>query len=176
LQEITFKPIGRVRNSVRRKKREGWESVLSDIFIKKAYEEGLEGIEGYSHILVLFYLSRVPPQKRGEMLKIHPRGRLDLPLVGVFSTRTQYRPNPLGLTVVELLKRKKNILRVRGLDALNGTPVIDIKPISPRTEFPPKSRVPGWYRRLFSKSGKQLRRRKEGEDLPLRPHPDPGRG
>jgi tRNA (adenine37-N6)-methyltransferase len=156
LQKIILKPIGRVRNSVRRKRREGWESIPSKIVLDPRYEEALEGIEDYSHILVLFWLSRVTPGQRGRMLKIHPRGRLDLPLVGIFSTRTQYRPNPVGLTLVELLKRKKNVLQVRGLDALNGTPVIDIKPISPRTEFPPNSLVPEWYRRLFAKPEKKL--------------------
>jgi len=64
-------------------------------------------------------------------LKVHPRGRLDLPLVGLFATRSPYRPNPLGLKLVELIKRKDNVIKVRGLDAIDGTPVIDIKPYDP---------------------------------------------
>ncbi len=151
---MTFKIIGRVRNSIRKKKREGWESVSSDVVIEPKYEEALEGIEEYSHIFILFWLSRVSAKARREMVKIHPRFRLDLPLVGVFSTRTQYRPNPIGLTLVELLGKKKNILRVRGLDAMNGTPVLDIKPVSPRTEFPRKTRVPKWYALLGEKPKK----------------------
>jgi tRNA (adenine37-N6)-methyltransferase len=148
---IILKPIGKVRNSVRKKKRDGWESIVSEVVVDPKYEDGLEGIEDYSHLSILFWLSRVSPKVRGRRLKIHPRSRLDLPLVGLFSTRTQYRPNPIGLTLVQLLKRQKNILRVRGLDALDGTPVIDIKPISPRTEFPTRSRVPEWYHRLWKK-------------------------
>jgi len=151
LQVITFKSIGKVRNSVHKKKREGWESVISEVIIDPKYLEGLEGIEEYSHLLILFWLSRVPPRDRGRMMKIHPRSRLDLPLVGVFSTRTQYRPNPIGLTLVRLLKREKNVLKVGGLDAMNGTPILDIKPISPRTEFPRGTRVPEWYNRLWVK-------------------------
>lgn len=154
MQKIILKPIGKVRNSILRKKREGWDSIISEVIIDPEYEEGLSGIENYSHLFILFWLSRVPPRVRGRNLRIHPRSRLDLPLVGIFSTRTQYRPNPIGLTLVELLKRRKNILRVRGLDALNGTPVLDIKPISPRTEFSQKTRVPEWVHRLWKKTGK----------------------
>jgi len=156
LQKITLKVIGKVRNSIHKKNREGWESVISEVIIDPKYEEGLEGIEDYSHLLILFWLSRMSPRDRGRgrLMKIHPKSRLDLPLVGVFSTRTQYRPNPIGLTLVQLLKRRKNILEVQGLDAINGTPVLDIKPISPRTEFPRRTRVPKWYYRLWVKPKK----------------------
>jgi len=125
--------------------------VVSEIALSPKFEEGLEGIEEYSHLFVLFWLSRVPPNARGRRLKIHPRSRRDLPLVGIFGTRTQYRPNPIGLTQVRLLKRERNVLRVKGLDAMNGTPILDIKPISPRDEIPRKTRVPGWYQRLWGK-------------------------
>jgi tRNA-Thr(GGU) m(6)t(6)A37 methyltransferase TsaA len=155
LQKIALKAIGRVRNSIRKKKREGWESVISEVVLDPRYEEALDGIEDYSHVLVLFWLSRVPPGARGRMLKIHPKSRPDLPLVGVFSTRTQYRPNPVGLTLVQLIERRRNILRVRGLDATNGSPVLDIKPISPRTEFLKKFHVPGWYNRLWNRADRK---------------------
>jgi tRNA-Thr(GGU) m(6)t(6)A37 methyltransferase TsaA len=151
LPDIILKPIGRVHNPIGKKKWEGWESVVSEIILSPRYEEALEGIEEYSHLLILFWISRTPARSRGRRLKIHPKFRPDLPLVGIFATRTQYRPNPIGLTQVQLLKRRKNVLRVKGLDALNGTPVLDIKPISPRTEMPPKIRVPEWYHRLWKK-------------------------
>jgi tRNA (adenine37-N6)-methyltransferase len=153
MSKIMLKVIGRVRNSIKRIKREGWESVISDIILDPKYEEALDGLEDYSHIFVLFWLSRVSKAKR-RMEKVHPKSREDLPLVGVLATRTQYRPNPMGLTLVKLLAREKNILRVRGLDALDGTPVIDIKPISPRHEFPQKMRVPSWYKKLWKKPEK----------------------
>ncbi len=157
--QITLKPIGKVRNSICKKKREGWESIISEIELAPKYAGALEGIEEYSHFLVLFWLSRVPPGARGKKLKIHPRSRPDLPLVGFFATRTQYRPNPIGLTQVQFLNRKGNVLTVKGLDALNGTPVLDIKPISPRTEMPSRFRVPEWYLRLWKKPCKKEGRR-----------------
>jgi len=153
LKKITIGAIGKVRNSVRKMKREGWESVVSEVILDPKLEEALEGVEDYSHLLVLFWLSRVQKRERG-MKKIHPKSRQDLPLVGIFATRTQYRPNPIGLTLVKLIGRKKNILRVRGLDAVNGTPVVDIKPISPRYEFPKDTRVPKWYDQLWKGSKK----------------------
>jgi tRNA-Thr(GGU) m(6)t(6)A37 methyltransferase TsaA len=149
LNSIVIKPIGKVKNAVRKMRREGWEPVVSEIILQPKYEEALEGIEDYSHLLILFWLSRLRKLDR-QMKKIHPKSRQDLPLVGIFATRTQYRPNPIGLTQVKLIKRKKNTLRVQGLDALDGTPVIDIKPISPRHEIPSKIRVPAWYHRLWS--------------------------
>jgi tRNA-Thr(GGU) m(6)t(6)A37 methyltransferase TsaA len=136
-------------------KREGWESVVSDVILDPKFEEALEGVEDYSHLLVLFWISRVQKGRR-DLKKIHPKSRPDLPLVGIFATRTQYRPNPIGLTLVKLIRRKNNILRVRGLDALNGTAVIDIKPISPRHEFPKDTRVPKWYDQLWKESAKRL--------------------
>ncbi len=156
---ITVRPIGRVRNSIRTKKREGWGTVVSRIELAPKYASALDGIEEYSHLLVIFWLSRVSSAARGKILKIHPRSRPDLPLVGVFATRTQYRPNPIGLTQVQLLGRKGHILTVKGLDALNGTPVIDIKPISPKTEMPARFRVPEWYPRLWKTPSKKEGRR-----------------
>ena len=61
-------------------------------------------------------------------MKVHPRGKIDAPLLGIFATRTPHRPNPVGLTLVELMKVERNVLTVRGLDAFDGTPIIDIKP------------------------------------------------
>jgi tRNA-Thr(GGU) m(6)t(6)A37 methyltransferase TsaA len=153
LRTIEIRPIGKVRNSIRVLKREGWESVISEIIVNPEYGEALDGVEDYSHLFIFFWITRVPAGRRG-MMKVHPKSREDLPWVGVFATRTQYRPNPIGMTLVELLGRKKNILRVRGLDAIRGTPVLDIKPISPAKEFPKKTRVPEWYRKLWSQKGR----------------------
>ena len=150
VREIVLRPIGRVRNSIRLLKREGWNSVISEIVLKPEYGEALDGVEDYSHLFIFFWINRIPANRRG-MMKIHPKSREDLPLVGIFSTRTQYRPNPIGLTLVEVLGRKKNVLRVRGLDAIRGTPVLDIKPISPAKEFPRRTRVPQWYHRLWTR-------------------------
>ena len=155
MRDIVLRPIGKVRNSIRVLRREGWDSVISEIVLKPEYVEALDGVEDYSHLFIFFWITRIPPSRRG-MMKIHPKSREDLPLVGIFATRTQYRPNPIGLTLVEVLGRKKNVLQVRGLDAIRGTPVLDIKPISPAKEFPQRTRVPAWYHRLWRrKAGKK---------------------
>jgi tRNA-Thr(GGU) m(6)t(6)A37 methyltransferase TsaA len=81
----------------------------------------------------------------GEVpLKIHPRGRQELPLLGLFATRTPNRPNPVGKAMVRLLQRRGNILRVEGLDAIDGTPVIDIKPYIPGYDSVTNAKVPPW--------------------------------
>ena len=85
---------------------------------------GLTGLEAGQRILVLFYFHRA----EGYDLLQHPRGDADSPKRGVFALRSPRRPNPVGVTDVELLAVDENKLRVRGLDALNGTPVLDIKP------------------------------------------------
>jgi len=87
------------------------------------------------------------PKKETKILKVHPRGRTDLPLLGVFATRTAFRPNPIGLTLVELLEVKNNVLVVRGLDAFDGTPVLDIKPYGSR-DMVVGARVPEWHKKL----------------------------
>jgi tRNA-Thr(GGU) m(6)t(6)A37 methyltransferase TsaA len=80
-------------------------------------------------------------------MKVHPRGRRDLPLLGVFATRTNLRPNPIGLTLVELVKVEGNILKVRGLDAYDGTPVLDVKPFD-FWDMAKDAKVPAWWLKL----------------------------
>jgi tRNA (adenine37-N6)-methyltransferase len=78
-------------------------------------------------------------------LKIHPRGRNEIPKVGVFATRSPYRPNPIGVTVVKFLERRRNILKVKGHDAVNDTPILDIKPYTD-ADVKRKIRAPKWTR------------------------------
>jgi len=80
-------------------------------------------------------------------LKVHPRGRQDMPLLGVFATRTNLRPNPIGLTLCELVKVEDNVLTVRGLDAYNDTPVLDVKPYD-LWDCVPNARMPEWWKKL----------------------------
>jgi tRNA-Thr(GGU) m(6)t(6)A37 methyltransferase TsaA len=124
---------------------DNWEEVTSEIVVESRLAEALEGIEGFSHILVLFWMDRVNDEQRA-IRRLHPRDRQDLPLMGVFATRTQYRPNPIGATVARLLECRGNLLRVRGLDALDGTPVLDIKPYLPDLEPGEEVTAPPWVR------------------------------
>ena len=127
---IVIKPIGVVRNNIKELLKHGWGKVVSELVLDNTLEEALEDLEQFSHLIVVFWMHKVPPE-RGIPTKIHPQGRQELPLVGLFATRAPYRPNPVGVSVVRLLERQENILKVKGLDAIDGTPVIDIKPYYP---------------------------------------------
>ena len=143
--KIFLNPIGRVKteavgDEVKDKSR------ISQIIICDELLEALEGIDGFSHLFVLFWLNQIS-NKQQMKLKVHPRGRRDMPLLGVFATRTSLRPNPIGLTLVELLKVEGNTLTVRGLDAFDGTPILDIKPFD-SWDAAEKARVPDWWIKL----------------------------
>lgn len=120
---------------------------ISKIIINKELVEVLDGIEKYSHIVVLYWAHKVPEQAR-TLTKVHPMGRKDFPLVGIFSTCSPARPNPLLMTVVRLVNKKENILEVTGLDAVDGSPVVDIKPYID-TFYPWKGvTTPEWMQRI----------------------------
>lgn len=144
---VAVRPIGIVRNKVKEPTPFGWEEVESEILIREELAPALEGIEGFSHITVLFWMHLLPEEKR-SLTKIHPRDREDLPLMGVLATRTQCRPNPVGSTTVRLLGRKGNRLMVLGLDAVDGSPVLDLKPYLPPYDSMPEVRMPDWVKRL----------------------------
>ncbi|MBI2906302.1 MAG: tRNA (N6-threonylcarbamoyladenosine(37)-N6)-methyltransferase TrmO [Chloroflexi bacterium] len=138
---MTLRPIGVVRNSVNQPTQEGWKELESEIVLRPELADGLWRIEEFSHLVIIFWIDRVGDERP---LKVHPRGNQGLPLMGVFATRAPQHPNPLGITDVELLGINGNVLRVRGLDALNGTPVLDIKPYLPPAFAPGEIRVPEW--------------------------------
>ncbi len=119
------------------------KSRLSQIIIFDDYVEALKGVEEFSHIVILFWLDRISSKE--FHLKVHPRGRCDLPLLGVFATRSMFRPNPIGLTIVELIKVEHKMLVVRGLDAFNLTPVLDIKPYD-FWDSDKELKVPKWWK------------------------------
>ena len=130
------------------------KSRISQIIINDNLAQALEGIDGFSHVFVIFWMSQIPEDKR-MILKVHPRGRMDMPLLGVFATRTNLRPNPIGLTLVELLKVEGTTLTVRGLDAFDGTPILDIKPFD-SWDNAEKARVPDWWIKLNEEKTKKL--------------------
>ncbi|MFC2022103.1 tRNA (N6-threonylcarbamoyladenosine(37)-N6)-methyltransferase TrmO [Chloroflexota bacterium] len=142
---MTLKAIGIVRNGIKEKprdRRDWWEELVSEIVIDSSLTEALDGLEEFSHIIVLYWMHRVADEEMP--LKIHPRGRKELPLVGLFAARTPNRPNRIGKAIVRLLQRQGNILRVKGLDALDGTPVIDVKPYIPGYDSVADATVPQW--------------------------------
>jgi len=142
-EPVTLRPVAVVRNGVREPRMGGWEDVRSDIIVRPELEPTLDGIDSYSLLIVLFYMQQVPDYEK-ERTHVHPRGDPRYPLQGVLATRSPRRPNPIGVAVVPLMRRRRNILRVRGLDALDGTPVLDVKPYLPQYDSVPDARLPEW--------------------------------
>ena len=131
IMEIKFKPIGIVHSSFKKSEDidvrifahpPGFDQILGELEIFKEYEEGLKDIDGFSHLIVIYAFHK------SEGYKLHTKPLLNDESRGVFSTRSPHRPNPLGLTVVRVLKRDGHILKVSGIDMLEGTPILDIKP------------------------------------------------
>ncbi len=137
---ISLRPIGWVRNRYRESPNDGWEGKNSKLVIEPELEPALEGLEGFSHLIVLFWMQLA--NYEGE-LKVHPRGRKGVPLIGLLASRSPHRPNPIGVTIVKLLERRGRVLWVKGLDAFDGTPIIDIKPYLPSDEVHQAKR-PEW--------------------------------
>ena len=137
-------PIGAVRSPLKEPtyQRLNLKEIISDIIIDESLTEALDGLEGFSHIIVLYWMHLATREKK--RLKTHPMGRQDVPPQGLFATRSPNRPNPLGKTTVRLLERKGNVLRVQGLDAIDGTPVIDIKPYMPGYDSATDATTPDW--------------------------------
>ena len=140
---MNLKAIGIVRNDVKQLLRHGWGEVVSDIVVDSNLAEALDGLEQFSHVIILYWMHRLTPGRKLP-LKVHPMGRVELPLVGRFATRSPSRPNPVGQATVRLLERRGNILKVRGLDAVDSTPVIDIKPYIPGYDSATETRAPKW--------------------------------
>ncbi len=151
---ITLLPVGFVRTHAKGDEIKD-KTHPSEIHINSELTKALDGIEGFSHVFVLFWLHEVADEQH-KTLKIHPRGRLDLPLIGVFATRTNLRPNPIGLTLCELVKAEGNVLTVRGLDAYDGTPVLDVKPYD-SWDCAPHARMPDWWEKLEAARQEMLR-------------------
>jgi tRNA-Thr(GGU) m(6)t(6)A37 methyltransferase TsaA len=103
---------------------------VSEMVIDDDLDGILDRIEEFSHLLVLYWAHCVPPEGR-SLLRVHPKGRKDFPLVGVFADCSPARPNPICSTVVRLIEHHGNVLKVEGLDAVDGSPIIDIKPYNP---------------------------------------------
>jgi len=129
---LELKPIGVIHSPFKNTGKapyQGYKSEeISQIEVFKEFEEGLKDIEGFSHIIVIYWFHK----SQGYHLLV--KTPWDDSLHGLFTTRSPRRPCPLGLTVAELVVREKNILKVKGLDAIDGTPLLDIKPCIPSTD------------------------------------------
>ena len=164
---IQLAPVGVVRSAIKTPMRPAGEKGLSpterrecarayhrrvretvcDLVIDPPWVELLEGIEGFSHILVLFWPHLLDPARR-KLKRVHPMGRQDLPLQGIFATCSPARPNPVLVSAVPLVARRANVLQVRGLEAVDGSPIIDIKPYSPGYLQVEGLKVPAWMEQI----------------------------
>ncbi|MFJ8458255.1 SAM-dependent methyltransferase [Lysinibacillus xylanilyticus] len=142
--QYNIKPIAAVSNSRKMIEDDNWGGVISTIELTKdMHESSLKGMDDFSHLEIIFYFDKVSDEKIQYEAR-HPRNNKDYPEVGIFAQRGKNRPNKIGVTVVELLELKDRTLIVKGLDAIDGTPIIDIKPVM--KEFLPKGEIkqPKW--------------------------------
>lgn len=137
-QEVVLQAIGYARNAVARPRPRGWERVESTIEVLPEHAPLLEGLDRYSHVIVVVYLDLAAgaPARPQRLTLASSRE------YGLLATRSQLRPNHLGVSAVPLLGVEGTVVRVRGLDAIDGTPVLDIKPYLPEYDAIPDARIP----------------------------------
>jgi len=131
--EFSMREIGRVKKEVGK----------TEIVLKKKYQAGLQGLEDFSHVYVLYWFDRNDTPEKRATLRVHPRGNRSNPLTGVFATRSPMRPNLIALSLCEIVSVRGNVVEVRDIDALPDTPVLDLKPYLPE-HTPETPRVPDW--------------------------------
>jgi tRNA-Thr(GGU) m(6)t(6)A37 methyltransferase TsaA len=142
MNEIKYEPIGVIHSPFKEPKGTPIqpsvaEGVSGTVEIFQKYEEGLKDLEGFSHIYLIFHLHL----SKGFSLKVKPF--MDDEMRGVFATRAPARPNPIGLSIVRLIKIEKNVLHIQDLDIVDGTPLLDIKPYVPEFDLRKTEKI-GW--------------------------------
>ena len=159
---MAFRSVGVVKTKASDEEiRERHREFESTIEIFHEFQEALDGLEGFSHVFVLTFFHRLRPEQIGP-LKLRPRRLLrlglkieELPLVGVFALDSPTRPNPIGLSLVRLLRREDGKLITMGLDCFDGTPVLDIELY--RNDYrTDKYELAGWYRKLRDRVGREI--------------------
>lgn len=144
MTEIKLTPIGVVRNNIKEHRFGNFADEVSEIIIDKKFAEALQGIDDYSHVIILYWMDKV----NGYLLQHRPQGNPNVPVVGIFACRCPPRPNPIAMTTVQLISHKGNKIQVKGLDILDGTPVIDIKPYWPQYDKVENGKIPDWVNKL----------------------------
>ncbi len=134
---VHLNPVGTVRSRGDRK----------IIELRPELAPALEGLTGFSHVWVLFWFHENDRPEQRATLKVHPRRNPANPLTGVFATRAPVRPNLIGLTCCPIVGVRENVLEVEGLDAHEGSPVLDLKPYIPRSDARPEARTPEWVKK-----------------------------
>ena len=146
--EVVLHPIGEVRSPVSGSAHVRWGAVVSELHFTEGFGPGLAGIEQFSHLLVVFFMHQAPYFAQRNLLR-RPGGRPDMPQLGIFAQRAPSRPNALGVSVVRLLARRQGRLVVKGLDALDGSPVLDVKPYFAGFDRAEAATEPEWVSRFM---------------------------
>lgn len=147
MQPLTLTPIGVVRTDSPIDGK-NWRKAVSQIHIEPSFVAGLQGLEDWSHIVVIFSMHETTFNPQQHLVS-RPSDRDDMPETGVFAQRSNLTPNTLGMTAVKILSIEGSVLTVRGLDAIDGTPVLDIKPFAPVYDGAADPLVPVWFLRLM---------------------------
>ncbi len=149
MDEIKYKPIGVVHSPFKEPKGTpiqptAAKNVEGTVEVFPEYAEGLKDLEGFSHIILIYHFHLV----KKPSLKVKPF--MDNEMRGVFATRAPSRPNPIGISVVHLLKIERNILYIQGVDIVDGTPLLDIKPYVPEFDMAEAQNI-GWLKKNVHK-------------------------
>jgi len=139
--------IGEVKSSVTEAVDMNWGEMVSEIVLKPEYAPGLLGLGDFSHAMILTFLheAKYDPDVH---LRRHPQENMDNPLLGIFAQSARHRPNRIGVTACEIVEVTENSVKVRALDAINGTPVIDVKPYVPVYDRKDAS-IPEWMENMM---------------------------
>ncbi len=148
MNNIALTIIGYVESPVHQQTDEDWGKVEARVVLLPEYRAALRGIEQFSHALIVTFLHEARFESSRHLVR-RPRGLDSMPEVGIFAQRAKDRPNPLGITAVPIVRVESGVLVVRGLDAIKGTPVVDIKPYYPAYDWVMNAAVPEWVDRLM---------------------------
>jgi tRNA-Thr(GGU) m(6)t(6)A37 methyltransferase TsaA len=148
--EVRLKPVGFISSPVTEQTDENWGGVISRILLQPEYIGALSGLEDFSHAIIITYLHQAKYEKE-KHLQRRPRGLESMPKVGIFSQRAKDRPNAIGVTTVKIITVGSDFIEVQGLDAINGTPVLDVKPYYPQYDKIDSPKTPEWVGRLMEK-------------------------
>lgn len=149
MDSIQIQPIGLIKNEIDSDDFQGqWGKVESELEIRPELAQGLEGLSDWSHIVVIYQMHQAHFDMEQDLFS-RPMDIEGLPEIGIFAQRARQRPNMIGISAVRVLSVEGNIVRVKGLDALNNTPILDIKPYAPIYDGVLDPMVPGWFIRLM---------------------------
>ncbi|MFQ5911267.1 MAG: tRNA (N6-threonylcarbamoyladenosine(37)-N6)-methyltransferase TrmO [Thermoplasmata archaeon] len=144
MKEINLRPIGFAKNNVKEPRFGNFAEEITEIIVDEEFTEALDGIDDYSHVIIVFWMDKIEE----HVITHRPQGNPEVPIVGIFACRCPQRPNPIANTTVGLIGHEGNRITVKGLDILDGTPVIDIKPYWPQYDEVEGGIIPDWVNKL----------------------------